>query len=358
MERGRAVTYRNDHPHVPWSIHIVTVDRSRTDYELVTTLARGTIFGLSPISTQVKSIPPELGRPIAAVNGDFYQRESPTHNGDPMGLQILNGELVSGPNHSECFWIDTNGNPQIGRVVSQFKITWPKGEVTPFGLNEDLNKLPAVLNTPRLGSSTHIRSGRELILESQGDEPWLPLKIGQTYSARVREVRPNGDTRLNHDIMVLSLSPELLARIPRVEAGAVLKISTATSPDLKGVKTAIGGGPALVHNGQPVRADRQLQLEHRTALGRHPRSAIGWNKKFFFLVEVDGRQPDLSIGMSFPELGNYMAKLGCEEALNLDGGGSSTFWVDGHVVNSPCDGTERSVANALVVVRKETGQGR
>jgi exopolysaccharide biosynthesis protein len=157
--------------------------------------------------------------------------------------------------------------------------------------------------------------------------------------------------------MVLSLSPELLARLP-TEAGAVLKISTATSPDLKGVKTAIGGGPALVHNGQPVRADRQLQLEHRTALGRHPRSAIGWNKKFFFLVEVDGRQPDLSMGMSFPELGNYLAKLGCEEALNLDGGGSSTFWVDGHVVNSPCDGTERSVANALVVVRKETGQGR
>src|SRR5258706_12813895 len=33
-ERGRAVTYRNDHPQVPWSIHIVTVDRSRTDYEL------------------------------------------------------------------------------------------------------------------------------------------------------------------------------------------------------------------------------------------------------------------------------------------------------------------------------------
>src|SRR5207249_2888211 len=135
---------------------------------------------------------------------------------------------------------------QIGRVVSQFKITWPKGEVTPFGLNEDLINLSAVLSTPRLGISTRIRGGRELILERQGDEQWLPLRIGQTYSARVREVRPNGDTRLSPGIMVLSLGSEVLARVPRVEAGAVLKISTATSPDLKGVKTAIGGGPALV----------------------------------------------------------------------------------------------------------------
>ena len=56
--------------------------------------------------------------------------------------------------------------------------------------------------------------------------------------------------------------------------------------------------------------------------------------------------------MTFPELADYMAKLGCDEALNLDGGGSATFWLYGQVVNSPSEGHERETANGLVVVRK------
>ncbi|HYV29980.1 MAG TPA: phosphodiester glycosidase family protein, partial [Candidatus Binatia bacterium] len=91
---------------------------------------------------------------------------------------------------------------------------------------------------------------------------------------------------------------------------------------------------------------------------RHPRSALGWNKTHFFLAEVDGRQRSLSLGMTLEELGEYMAKLGCEEAMSLDGGGSSTFWYRGRVVNSPCDGTERPVANGLVVVRKVKSAAR
>jgi len=56
---------------------------------------------------------------------------------------------------------------------------------------------------------------------------------------------------------------------------------------------------------------------------RQPRTAIGWNSNFFYIVEVDGRQRGLSVGMTFPELADYMVKLGCDEALNLDGGGST-----------------------------------
>lgn len=88
---------------------------------------------------------------------------------------------------------------------------------------------------------------------------------------------------------------------------------------------------------------------------RHPRAAIGWNQTSFFFVEVDGRQPDLSLGMTYNELSNYLVKLGCEEAMNLDGGGSATLWVLGQVMNSPCEGQERSVANALVLVQAPKG---
>ena len=91
---------------------------------------------------------------------------------------------------------------------------------------------------------------------------------------------------------------------------------------------------------------------------RHPRTAIGWSKDWFFLVVVDGRQPELSDGMTIDELSTYLVKLGCNEALNLDGGGSSTLWYDGDVRNSPCDHYERTIANSLVVVREKSKPGR
>ena len=71
-----------------------------------------------------------------------------------------------------------------------------------------------------------------------------------------------------------------------------------------------------------------------------------------FHVEVDGRQSGLSVGMTLPELAAYMQKLGCEQAMNLDGGGSATLWVCGNVMNSPSEGQERPGANTLVVFRR------
>jgi exopolysaccharide biosynthesis protein len=55
--------------------------------------------------------------------------------------------------------------------------------------------------------------------------------------------------------------------------------------------------------------------------------------------------------MTFAELAAFMRQIGCTEALNLDGGGSSTFWLDGRVMNSPSDKHERTVANALMILR-------
>ena len=92
-------------------------------------------------------------------------------------------------------------------------------------------------------------------------------------------------------------------------------------------------------------------------LERHPRTAFGWNKQWYFLVQVDGRQRDLSVGMTLDELSAWLVKLGCEEALNLDGGGSSSLWFEGRVRNSPCDGYERNIANSLLVVRKTASAG-
>jgi exopolysaccharide biosynthesis protein len=89
----------------------------------------------------------------------------------------------------------------------------------------------------------------------------------------------------------------------------------------------------------------------RSKYERHPRSAIGWSPTHFYFVVVDGRQPSLSMGMKLAELAQYMAKLGCTDAMNLDGGKSSQLWFNGQIVNSPCQ-NEDTVANSLLLVRK------
>ncbi|HXG48846.1 MAG TPA: phosphodiester glycosidase family protein [Methylomirabilota bacterium] len=342
---GTSISYSNPKmPEVPWSIHVIRLNRDSPDYELHSTLPTGRTLGLRTLTDQIKAMPAEWGRPIAAVNGDFWVEKGAV-TGDPMGLQISAGELISAPGDRVCFWIDTNGAPQMGSVLSLFRVTWPGGESLPIGLNSELTNHAAILYSGVVGPTTRTPRSRELILEHADGSPWTKLAVGETYSARVREVRETGNSPVAPGTMVLALSGDVAARFARYGVGETVRVSTATSPRLQGVKTAVGGGPTLVRDGVPAQWNGHQ--------ARHPRTAIGWNKTHLFLVQVDGRQRGLSVGMSFPELADYMVKLGCEQAMNLDGGGSSTCWVFGHVVNSPCYGHEREMANALVVVFKD-----
>ena len=357
------ITYQNDKQPArgregPWSIHILKIDRSARDLELHTTLARGTIAGLSTLAEQVRSLPKSLGEPLAAINGDFYVTdEKNPYRGDPRGLQILDGELVSSPADQSTFWIDAAGNPQATNVISELLVTWPDGRTAPLGLNEERTNGAVVLYTPRLGSSTKTRGGRELILDQEGSGSWLPLHAGVTSTGRVRAVNTTGNSPLGSQSMVLSLSPALLEQAPNlamIDTGAVVRISTATTPAMTGVNTAISGGSVMIRNGkkQDLGSAQSSAYKFRSVLERHPRSAIGASRDHLFLVQVDGRQPGFSMGMTLSELADYMLKLGCDVAMNVDGGASATFWFRGQVMNSPCNGGERDIANGIVLVRK------
>jgi hypothetical protein len=344
-DRGRGVTYMHDVVEsAPWSIHIVKVERSHAELRFETTLGLGRHIGMSLVSEQVKALPKEAGHPLAAINGDFYKMSN-KYPGDPEGVQIILGELVSAPKptHS-CFWIDATGNPHVTIVQPRFKVTLPDGRTASFGLNEERANDTVVLYTSANGASTRTSDGIEVVLMSAGtNSDWLPLRVGKTYTATVKQVRTNGDAPLSRTTMVLSVGPKISSQVAGLKPGDTVTVSMATTPDMAGSTTAIGGGPALVHGHAPAK--------EFTDLLRQPRTAFGWNKDYFFLVEVDGRQK-ISAGMTYSELAAYMLKVGCDEAINLDGGGSATLWVYGTVMNSPSEGRERPAANALVVVRK------
>jgi hypothetical protein len=331
---------------VPLSIHVVRVERSRHDFEFCTTLGKGSTLGMGIVSEQVKSLPADCGQPLAAINGDFYEK-SEKYMGRPRDVQIRRGEVISSPAGHTCFWMDPQGIPHMTNVFSRFRVVWADGKSTPIGLNQLREDDAAVLYTSVVGTSTRATGGFDLILERSTNGAWLPLRIGLAYNCTVREVRNSGDAPLTRETMVLSIGPGLTSSVPVVHPGAVLRIVTETTPDLSGAEVAIGGGPTLVQDGKPMQWPGFIHM-------RHPRTALGWNKDYFFMVEVDGRQSNLSVGMTFPELANYLVKLGCSQAMNFDGGGSATLWTLGAVRNSPSEGDERPSPNALVLVKKKT----
>jgi large repetitive protein len=336
----------------PWSIHVVKVDRSAARFRLVNALAQDRVFGLASVSEQVQGLCPGEGRPVAAVNGDFFVIRPGPYQGDPRGLHIVQGELVSSP-AGASLWLDTEGRPHLGSVRTAFRAAGPGGWDLAFGLNEARGEDKAVLYTPAVGPSTRTGPGLELVLERAGEGDWLPLRAGRNYRAKVTAIREQGDVPLRPEIMVLSIGAQLAGTLPAVELGMVVSLHLRTSPDLAGAVTALGGGPILLDGGEAP--------QWQPPQPRHPRTAIGWNEGHFFLVVVDGRQEGFSVGMTYPEVAALMRRLGCTHAMNLDGGGSSTLWLDGHIMNSPSDGRERRVANSLIVVSLESNrdaQGR
>jgi len=346
---------------MPWSIHVVRVDRAQPDLVFRSWHAHGSALGLATLAEMIDNQEAQAGTPVVAINGDFFQMPSKAHPGDPRGLQIVDGELISAPSGGVSFWLDAAGQPHATNVTSDFQVTWPDGTHTPLGLNETRKTNGVVLFTPNAGWSTLTRNSRELVIERAGEGSWLPLRVGDTIRARVREVHETGNTPLRPDLMVLSMHQRWSPKLVEAKPGEALTLSLETEPDLRGVQTALSGGPVLVRDFtlQPLpkaersKSGKPAPPELRTMRERHPRTAIGWNDRFFYLVTVDGRQPHLSVGMTLNELARYMIRLGCREAMNFDGGGSAMMWVGDGVVNSPSEGEERPIANGLILLRKE-----
>ena len=345
----QGVEYRHDvRTAGPLSIHVLRIDRHQK-WDLETSLGQGTVFGLEPLDGIVCRVATLLKKPaVAAINGDFFVLKAGPYQGDPRGLQIAQGELVSRP-MGNSFWIAANGELKVGPVESKLRVIWADGKTeTPLGLNEARPDSEATLYTPTLGlrpnetpkvpPTTHTKGGKELVLEQNG-QLWLPLQAGRTYSARVAEVRDGGSGPLQANKMILSIGPKMA--MPTTKVGDVLQLAMETKPNLQGVKTALGAGRVLVTGGKVPDLGPPDQP-------RHPRSMIGWNDNYLFFIVVDGRQLS-SIGMTYPEMAALVREYDCTEAVELDGGGSSTLWATGKILNSPCEWHPRAIANGLIV---------
>src|SRR5262249_33606533 len=123
--------------------------------------------------------------------------------------------------------------------------------------------------------------------------------------------------------------------------------------DWSGARHIVSGAGLLLRNGREITEWKEEGLSAGFETTRHPRTMIGVDRDGeVWLVTVDGRQPWLSLGMTFAELKRLANRIGLESALNLDGGGSTTMGLKGGwVLNHPSDETgPRTVSDAIVVL--------
>jgi hypothetical protein len=151
----------------------------------------------------------------------------------------------------------------------------------------------------------------------------------------------------------ITAPPELarLARGTRVHIEVQYDTSAGSATEWSATSEIIGGAGLLARGGRYVTDWRMERFQKGFAELRHPRTMIGTARdRAIWLVTVDGRQPQLSAGMTLVELRALARRLQLTDALNLDGGGSTTMWVGGKVVNSPSDvAGPRKVSDAILV---------
>lgn len=120
------------------------------------------------------------------------------------------------------------------------------------------------------------------------------------------------------------------------------------------MQTAVGGGPVLVQNGQVlITNNEELKFAGKAINDKHPRTAMGYTADGrLILLAVEGRNPGTAEGADLVQLANMLKDIGCTEALNLDGGGSSCLLINGKETIRPSDGKQRPVPAVWVIRQK------
>ena len=335
----------------PWAIHVVELDLEQAwaaGVRLQTARAED-----GPVVSKTSTLAADA---LAAINGDFWVG-SPIH---PAGVLIGDGELMQEPGSLSAFAITAAGKPVMGVFNMRAGLITKSGHVLRVShLNREPRASDELTYYNRYSWADSVRAPVGFFLQSLDSTATI---LNDTVAAQVIQVRRRvWPLKLSSSQWLIAGGADF-ARSNTIAPGDTVQLYTMLPPAVDVLLEAIGGGPRIVRDGVASIEYEQENLSADFAADRHPRTAIGFSRdeKTVFLVTVDGRQPGHSVGMSLQELARLMSTQlrlfsrsqdNAHQAINLDGGGSTTMVVRQRVVNRPSEPTgERPVANALLVV--------
>lgn len=338
-------------PRAPLIINCVSVDLANPDVVVKAALGRDVVIANDPTKGRetVSSLTYRTGAAVG-VNADFFP-----FTGDPLGICIIDGELVSEPaGNRAAFALTSDRRAFFDTPKMSAFVTGASGAQHPVaGINRPLGSGEIVVYTSRFGSCA-INSATAVHVVCTLEDP--PVRVNVPLKLTVRDIVTGSVTApASRDGVLISGSGGAADFLKsNISVGDVITLRfDVKSPngfDWTNVLQAVGGGPWLLRDGKPW-IDTVAEGFSVTGFekARHPRTAVGLTRdNKLLLVTVDGRQT-ISVGVSLPDLADLMAKLGAVSAINLDGGGSTTLSVRGILVNAPSGGIEREVSNALLV---------
>ena len=345
----------------PWRVRMVTIDPAAGAVGSLRATYGPT---LAPTET-VSQLAAYSGAQVA-VNASFFTfSASRSFPGDPVGIGLYDGQLLSEPSSGtaevsmlmdartnqvtfpgKLAWRERMVNKRSGNGLKVEFLGHPpvvpskcatKKDPTNCGQAGDVVRLPAQFSeTTPAGKGVEVVLGRSGCVVSREKERGTTLKPVQT------SIQATG--KQTQRLWTISRAKKKAG-----EKKACLR-STMRLRDALGNRVPTGpwmygvnGRFTLTRDGQAVvpRGDTSLFMRHpRTFVGRTDAGQIG-------IVTIDGRQPS-SVGASLRETAQVALSLGLTNAINLDGGGSTTMVVNGALANSVSGSGERSVGDALI----------
>lgn len=309
--------------------------------------------------------------PLAAINGDFFD----TAAGGALGLAIGEGRLLQSPEFSDSavlavtedlqasisypslalsFRADRAGQAVLADTpidaLNHLRGDVKKGKSAPNNAYESRQDNSLVLYTADFYRSTmQADGGTEVLLTLDGQDdaslPGLPLsgqvraRVQVVYGPGTNTVKGTGKiaqgTGLHQGSLVLSAMPRADRDLLKLKPGDEVYINVQVQGLPQGIILALGGGrpdggPVLVKDGRLMPLQAQVDDYQYFYPSRHARTAVGTRPDgSWFVLVAGGYQPRAAEGLTVEDLAELMLALGAHDAINLDGGGSSTLAVLG-----------------------------
>jgi len=336
---GSEISHQMIRKNPPLAIHILEVDPE--EYEIFPVRALDLGFGRESVLSLTK----RYGA-VAGVNGGFFAIGG-LYDGISRGILKINQEWYASAAkpRGAIGWKEQGREVLYGRVVNSAVVE----------INGHQLSIPAPsLNSPRSVDAMMLYSSSfsfTTLTEPNGVEVVI-------QGGKVKEMRESGSSCIPEGGWVLSCGDNKKSVLDEMgcEKGVSAHVEMSIMSQLdqedarwNAMDHVVGGTPLLVHEGSVITDFSSEKTLETFLTWPHARTAVGLlpNGHWIF-VAVDGKQPGYSLGMKMHELASFMKGLGCIEALNLDGGGSTTMVFEGKVVNRPVGDEDEGLGSAQV----------